>query len=213
MSERVQRALDGELSRQQLTPDEAVELEAYEQVIRDTVAQMSPLRAPDFAPAVMRRIGSRAPSGSAFARAAHMIRRWLDWAWSPRPFVVRPAYVAVSILFVLGAAVLAGRAPVAERGAERADAPRVFVHFRIDAPDAAEVRLAGDFTGWEPTYTLHETAAGVWSTIVPLAPGVHHYAFFIDGDHWVPDPHAAQVDDGFGGVNSRVAVLLPEPIE
>lgn len=216
MTERIQRALDGELPRRLLMPDETAELEVYGQIIEDTVEQVSPVRAPDLAPAVMQTIGSTGSEEGLFERAARATRRWLDWAWSPRPLVVRPAYVAGAILVALGAALFAGRASVLERTAgtmEPAGAmgePSVFVHFRIDAPDASEVLLAGDFTNWQPKYELHETAAGVWSAIVPVDPGVHHYAFFIDGEHWVPDPHAAQVEDGFGGVNSRLAVLLPD---
>lgn len=212
MTERIQRALDDELPRHLLTAGEAAELETYEQIIHDTVEQVSPVRAPDLAPAVMVRIGSArlSPRESVFIRLARGARRWLDWAWSPRPLVVRPAYVAGVILLALGAVLFAGRTAISEQTAEATGSPSVFVHFRIDAPDASEVRLAGDFTNWKPKYALHETAAGVWSTIVPLEPGVHHYAFFIDGDRWVPDPYAAQVNDGFGGVNSRLAVLLPE---
>lgn len=225
MTERIQRALDGELSRHLLTPDEAAELEVYEQIIHETVDRVSPSHAPDLAPALMQRIVLAGSGESRWARAARATRRWLDWTWSPRPLMVRPAYVAGTIVLVLGAALFAVRGAMFEptsgttettgaadaAGAVSAvSAPSVFVHFRIEATDASDVRLAGDFTNWQPRYELHETAAGVWSAIVPLEPGVHHYAFFVDGDHWVPDPHAAQVDDGFGGVNSRLAVLLPE---
>jgi len=31
----------------------------------------------------------------------------------------------------------------------------------------------------------------------------------VDGTRWVQDPFAERVDDGFGGTNSRVAVLVP----
>ena len=43
------------------------------------------------------------------------------------------------------------------------------------------MRLAGDFTDWEPADALHEQAPGVWSVVVPLPPGVHDYAFVVDG--------------------------------
>lgn len=210
MTERIQYALDNELRRRLLTPDEAAELEVYEQIIHDTVEQVSPAAVPDLAPGVMERIGLRGPSGNVFLRAARTARQWLDWAWSPRALVVRPAYAMAAILLALGAGFSVDRALAPEQTTLATDSPSVFVHFRIDAPDASEVRLAGDFTKWQPTYTLHESVAGIWSAIVPLEPGVHYYAFFVDGARWVPDPHAAQVDDGFGGVNSRLAVLLPE---
>lgn len=91
MTERIQRALDHELPRRVLTPDESAELAMYEQIIRDTVEQVSPARVPDLAPAVMDRIASPAPSKGVFRRGARAARRWLEWAWSPRPIVVRPA--------------------------------------------------------------------------------------------------------------------------
>jgi len=88
-------------------------------------------------------------------------------------------------------------------------AAKVFVQFRLDAPHASAVRLAGSFTGWKPTYTLQQVTSGVWSILIPLEPGVHDYAFVVDGTEWVADPAAPKVDDGFGGINSRLSVLLP----
>jgi hypothetical protein len=41
---------------------------------------------------------------------------------------------------------------------------------------------------------------------VPLRPGVHDYAFVVDGERWVADPNAPQVDDSFGGTNSRISL-------
>jgi hypothetical protein len=49
----------------------------------------------------------------------------------------------------------------------------------------------------------------VWSILVPLSPGVHQYGFVIDGERWVADPLSAQIDDGFGGVNSQLSILAP----
>ena len=67
----------------------------------------------------------------------------------------------------------------------------------------------GSFTGWERRYELYQTAPGLWSITVPLAEGVHDYAFLVDGRQWVADPYASQVSDGFGGINSRLTLLLP----
>ncbi len=50
----------------------------------------------------------------------------------------------------------------------------------------------------------------MWSVTVPLEPGVHDYAFVVDGEQWRPDPLAPSVDDGFGGTNSRLALLPPD---
>jgi 1,4-alpha-glucan branching enzyme len=85
----------------------------------------------------------------------------------------------------------------------------VFVQFRLDAPEASEVRLAGSFTGWEPRHALHRAEDGVWTVMVALEPGIHDYAFVVDGSTTGGSiPSAPRVDDGFGGENSRLALLL-----
>jgi 1,4-alpha-glucan branching enzyme len=83
------------------------------------------------------------------------------------------------------------------------------VQFRLQAPGAARVALAGSFTGWKPEYELHESEPGTWTALVPLKPGVHDYTFVVDGHEWIPDPNAPQVADDFGGRNSRL--FLPAP--
>jgi 1,4-alpha-glucan branching enzyme len=77
----------------------------------------------------------------------------------------------------------------------------------VDA--ARQVALAGSFSDWQPAYALQQVAEGVWTIVLPIAPGVHDYAFVVDGEQWVTDPFAPQVDDGFGGANSRLTVLAP----
>ena len=56
---------------------------------------------------------------------------------------------------------------------------------------------------------LSETAPGVWSAMVPLDPGVHDYTFLVDGQEWVVDPNATNVEDSFGGMNSRLFLAAP----
>jgi 1,4-alpha-glucan branching enzyme len=90
-----------------------------------------------------------------------------------------------------------------------AGASKLFVQFRLQA-QAADVRLAGSFTNWEPTYRLHQIAPGMWTITVPLSQGVHDYAFVVDGQQWIADPYAPQIRDGFGGANNRMTVLLPD---
>jgi len=84
---------------------------------------------------------------------------------------------------------------------------KVYVQFRLQISDAADVRLAGSFTHWQAQYQLHQTAPGLWTVTLPLTPGVHDYAFIVDGQRWVADPYAAAVQDGFGGVNSRITLV------
>ena len=95
----------------------------------------------------------------------------------------------------------------AQAGRGSAD-PQVFVQFRLDA-SASRVQLAGSFTNWEPRFDLHQSAPGIWTITVPLTQGVHDYAFVVNGKQWIPDPYAPHIDDGFGGTNSRLALMSP----
>lgn len=169
---------------------------------------------PDVAPGVMWRIEAlSAPErhgDRVTGRVLGRVRTALGWLWRPRPITVplRPAVVAAVAVVALWVAL----PPAVQRDAVP-EVPSVFVQFRLDVSEAQEVRLAGDFTDWQPAHELRQVAPGTWTVVVPMQPGVHEYAFVIDGDRWTADPVAEQVTDGFGGVNSRVAVLVPERSE
>jgi hypothetical protein len=38
---------------------------------------------------------------------------------------------------------------------------------------------------------------------------VYNYGFLVNGEQWTLDPLAPRITDGFGGANSRLAVLGP----
>jgi anti-sigma factor RsiW len=214
MNQRIHRYLDGELARDELTESELAQVAAYQAVIH-RVATMRPMeQPPDLAPAVLRAIGqpesgaasrARSAAGVSRRRARAVLLPALDWLWSSRPVRVRPALLAAAVV----AAVAAG-AMLRGAIANEARVPRVLVQFRFDAPGAQRVQLAGDFTDWEPRYTLSEALPGVWSIVVPVDIGVHDYSFVVDGERWAVDPLAPAVDDGFGGRNNRLAVMAPE---
>ncbi len=84
----------------------------------------------------------------------------------------------------------------------------VYVQFVLEAPGANSVAVAGDFSEWEPEYTLEDVDGdGVWTGRVPVRPGVHSYMFLIDGTEWQTDPRAERYsDDGFGNRNAVLAV-------
>jgi hypothetical protein len=215
MHERIHEYLDGDLPLSALSPEERRELESYEHLIRHVSGFRRSEAVPDMTEAVMSRIAEReaavAPAEDSVPGLVSTVQAAVRWMWQPRPVRLRPAYglVAAAALFVLMLAVPAdvpGPDGVVDGAGDRTE---VFVQFRLDAPDASSVRLAGSFTGWQPEYTLYESSPGVWSLLVPLPPGVHDYAFVVDGEEWRPDPVAPRVDDGFGGHNSRVAVLTP----
>jgi hypothetical protein len=185
-----------------------------ERAVAETRGFVNERPAPDVTALVMGRIvelGLRpAPLGA--------LHRIVNVIWAPRRFELRwrPAYAiaAAAALILLIVFLPYGRrtpaAPPISPVAVGDTGPRLFVQFRLDAPNATDVRLAGSFTNWQPRYELHEASPGVWTITLPLAAGVHDYVFVVDGQRWIADPYAEKVDDGFGGVNSRIALVAPD---
>lgn len=212
MNGRVQRVLDGELPREALTAAERAELESFEQGMGQVLRAIPEAPLPGLSAAVLRRIEAMEAGRPAPARAGAF--SWgglLHWLWAPRPVALRPAWaVAAMAVLVAGLLLRPSTSPPAGSLVPAGAPSLVLVHFQFEAPAATEVRLAGDFSSWQPTYTMSRSEAGVWSVVVPLAPGIHEYAFVVDGTRWQVDPGAPAVADGFGGHNSRVAVLTPD---
>jgi len=211
MNVRVQKALDGDITREALTVAERGELLATESALGAVVHAIPVEPLPELAPAVLQRIRARATNG--LAPAPGQTKRSkpgvVEWLWRPRPISVgwRPAY-ALAAGIVLAVMLTAN---ALRPGRTSVPGPQqVLTQFVLRAPDAKVVALAGDFTGWQPTFTMTRAEAGVWTVVVPLDPGVHQYSFVVDGERWVPDPSAPAVNDGFGGLNSRIAVLTPD---
>ncbi len=181
-----------------------------EQLIVETRAFVDARPVPDFVNAVMGEVEHLEVDRATTPRG--WIARTRQQLWTPRlvTFAFRPVYTLFAAAGVLLlAAVLSN--PWSDRPsttvATQVGSERVFVQFRLQTSDATDVRLAGSFTHWQPEYQLHETAPGLWTVTLPLAPGVHDYAFIIDGRRWVTDPYAAAVQDGFGGSNSRITLV------
>jgi hypothetical protein len=213
MSARLHGVLDGDLDRAMLDETEQAELRESERMF-DFVVRAVPVEPlPELAPAVLQRIRSQQPrtvaSPATPPRLTPKPAGMFDWLWRPRPIAVawRPAYgLAIAALLVV--AVLAR---TSRREQTLMPGPsQVLTQFVLNAPDAREVSLAGDFTSWQPAYTMTRSDQGVWTVVVPLDPGIHQYSFVVDGERWVPDPSAPAVNDGFGGMNSRIAVLTPD---
>jgi hypothetical protein len=210
---RVNACLDGDLPLPELDPAERAAVEAIQAVATAARAEV-PARAVDLGPLVLRRIrelGLDARLTPAPAPApATGLRSVLDSLWRPRrvAFGLRPAWALGAAALVAGLLLATGSGSTElERGPELAQAPPVYVQFRIEAAGAGNVSLAGSFSEWEPRHEMVESQPGVWTLIIPLEPGVHDYAFLVDGERWVADPAAPMIDDGFGGTNSRLSLL------
>jgi hypothetical protein len=214
MTHRIDDYLDGTLDRIALTPDERTDADALERAIEQTRAFVDSRPAPDLIDGVMRRVHQLDPAQRPHRPSA--IVRLMSSLWSAREvtFQFRPAYgvVAAAAAVTLAVAIPATQpdrptAPIAMRVD---NAPKLLVQFRLQATEASNVKLAGSFTEWQPQYELHQTSPGIWTITLPLPLGVHDYAFVVDGQRWVADPYAQAVDDGFGGTNSRIAILPPD---
>jgi negative regulator of sigma E activity len=209
MNTRIERALDGELAREDLTDAEKAELEREESLIRSVLRAVPAGDMPDLSAAVLRRIEGTGLEDARKGPRAAPLRQAGAWMWNPHQIRVRPAYAVAALMLLAFGLLLRTPEPAADPVAA-VQPSQVLIQFRLDAPDAQQVALAGDFTGWQAEYQLTRTAPGVWTIVVPLQQGVHEYAFIVDGNRWTPDPLAPAVQDGFGGTNSRVAVLGPD---
>jgi hypothetical protein len=222
MNDRIHAFLDGDLPLDDLSPAERDALAEMEDALDTVVGQLRAMPAPDLRAAVMRSLPplpAQAPAAAAPAAGPALWRRLADWLWNPRPLSLtfRPAYALAGAMLAAFAIVQVPQlvAPSAPLTAVAAPEPQerepatLYVQFRLEAPEASEVAIAGTFTGWKPADVLEETAPGVWTALIPLRPGVHDYAFVVDGKEWIPDPNATQVEDDFGGTNSRISIPPP----
>ena len=221
MDERLHASLDGDLEPGDLTASERAakaEFEARVSRLRAGIGRRAPT---DVDTAVMRRIHDLgleplpAPAEPLFRRVARSAWTAQEVRLRVRPVYALAAAAVLAALLVSGGAILGSAlSPFAASSPTIASAPEdqsgpIYVQFRLEAGSATDVALAGSFSDWQPTHGMQQSVDGVWTILVPLPPGVHDYGFIIDGERWVPDPYAPQVDDGFGGVNSRLTVLTP----
>lgn len=214
MDDRIHRYLDGELTDAELTAEEREVAREFESVVQTLGGDAGRFASTDLGPAVMHRIAaSAAPAaGRAAADRSAPAGRW-NWLFerrtvrlSLRPIQAMAAVAAIVLLLAASWGIVPGLGD--EHDAVRE--PTVFVRFELDAPEASSVRLAGSFSGWSPDIALQRTAGGTWRALVPLKPGVHDYAFQVDGERWTVDPGAPRVADGFGGYNSRLSLVVAD---
>ena len=214
MTHRIDDYLDGALDRIALTPQERADADTLERAIEQTRAFVDGRAAPDLIAGVMHRVHQL--DASQRPRRPSAIVRLLSSLWTSREitFQFRPVYgvVAAAAVVMLAAAIPSDRQDQrsAPGAAQAESAPKLLVQFRLQATDASNVKLAGSFTQWQPQYELLQSSPGIWTITLPLPLGVHDYAFVVDGQRWVADPYAQAVDDGFGGTNSRIAILPPD---
>lgn len=82
------------------------------------------------------------------------------------------------------------------------------VMFLLDAPDAREVRVTGEFNNWsrEGMGMSKDTQDGMWKIVVDVPPGEYEYRFIVDGV-WIRDPNNKDyIRNEFGQENSLLIV-------
>ncbi|HTY45122.1 MAG TPA: isoamylase early set domain-containing protein [Patescibacteria group bacterium] len=79
--------------------------------------------------------------------------------------------------------------------------------FKLFAPQAKRVNLAGDFNNWDiSALSAKKDSKGNWAVKASLKPGRHEYKFYVDGS-WVNDPRCKNyASNNFGTQNSVVEV-------
>ena len=179
-----------------------------DRVVYETREFLAARPAPDVRASVMSRIVDVDTPAS--SRRHGVFARFGGMLWTPREVSIRPAF-ALATAAIVATLLMAPYvwAPAEGQAPSGLADPEVFVQFRFETA-AMRVQLAGSFTNWEPRYELRQSAPGIWTVTIPLTHGVHDYAFVVDGRQWVPDPYAPQIGDGFGGTNSRLALLSPD---
>jgi len=81
------------------------------------------------------------------------------------------------------------------------------ITFSLEAADAGEVYLAGEFNDWNPTgLPMKKSADGKWKKQISLPPGQFEYKFLVD-DQWVEDPKNEHTcPNCFGTWNSLIHI-------
>ena len=65
--------------------------------------------------------------------------------------------------------------------------------FRVWAPHASEMAVAGEFNAWHAAPMVREPEGGTWSVDIPEARAGQRYKYLINGEVWKRDPRARQV--------------------
>ncbi len=81
------------------------------------------------------------------------------------------------------------------------------VVFRLHAPGAGRVAVAGDFNGWKRGgEALRAVGDGWWELVRKIPRGVYQYIYLVDGKPVTPPESPVTVDDGFGNRNGWLEV-------
>jgi len=80
--------------------------------------------------------------------------------------------------------------------------------FKINAPEAQAVYVAGSFNNWhiDKESLMKKLENGIWVKMLSLIEGDHRYKFVVDGQ-WVQDPNNEITEENdFGGKDSLISI-------
>jgi 1,4-alpha-glucan branching enzyme len=79
--------------------------------------------------------------------------------------------------------------------------------FFLEAPDAREVAVGGDFNQWNAnTHSMTKDKSGAWKKTVMLPPGRFEYKFLVDGQ-WQNDPKNKEICPNCFGTQNNILVI------
>ena len=79
--------------------------------------------------------------------------------------------------------------------------------FTLNAPNANEVYLVGDFNNWDGAeFRMRKFKEGVYKKSVKLKPGRYEYRFVVDGEWWCDPDNPNRQQNSFGSENSVIEV-------
>ena len=86
------------------------------------------------------------------------------------------------------------------------------VTFKVRAPGARKVHLAGEFNDWNPdTHPMEKDEEGFWKIGLRLAPGKYEYKLRVDGRWWEDIEGGHFVPSPFGTFNKVLFVPERQP--
>jgi 1,4-alpha-glucan branching enzyme len=81
------------------------------------------------------------------------------------------------------------------------------VTFKVRAPRAKKVQLAGEFNDWDPNiHPMERDEDGFWKVRLRLAPGRYEYKLIVDGRWWEDIRKADSPLNPFGTRNRLLVV-------
>ncbi len=100
-----------------------------------------------------------------------------------------------------------GRLCCGTSSSSKVDTKSKTAEFKLYAPQAKRVSLAGSFNDWNTkTTTAKKDSQGNWVIKMDLKPGKYEYKFFVDGS-WMNDPSCNScVGNGFGTQNCIIEI-------